>query len=202
MKKEYTGITYKKIDYSNKRELTLDLLKQIYEINELINKDIIPFHRYATALQTKLGNEKNNPECFYLAFKNNELISGIEGYFTTKDHFHINHGFTRKEYQRTGVGTKILIRTVADLRVHHNVKTIDAVIHSDGFNIVTKKITGLYPINKEKTIYRINKSNKFKYEFKSEPEIGTTHKRNTITVNKNKVSRFELIKKLFKGKRK
>jgi len=168
-------INYKKISFENKEELTDSLIKKIYEINKLIDKDQFTYDEYKQKIISKVYRRDY---IFYFMFNNKELIGGIYGDLKTHDSYFVENFYVKRKYIQEGIGTKIMMRAIADLRANHKVSEITMKPFS-ATKIVNNKISGEHPIKikiKEKgkqitskEIFRTFKSN-FEYKVESNPE--------------------------------
>jgi hypothetical protein len=129
-------IIYKKYNFKNKEELTDTLFLQMHAIDK-IDIDPVPKKSYVNFLKKGFTSESQ----LYLMFNKGELVGGLLGNFKSKESFFVDRFFIDINRARSGIGTKLLARVFADLRVNHKIKTIE-MIPFDGTREINKKLTG------------------------------------------------------------
>jgi len=130
-------IRYDKINSKNIQKLTPTLLLQMYVINEDLLSEKQKLKEYSKYILSSVKNEGQ----VYLLYKNNKLVSTVEGLFFGGKAFHVMHFATALSERGEGLGLKLMGRTIADLRANHNVDVITMTPISSTPNIL-RKLTG------------------------------------------------------------
>ncbi|MCK9292613.1 MAG: GNAT family N-acetyltransferase [archaeon] len=167
---EKIDIYYKKINFENRKELNLELLSQMHEIDKIF---VFPKKSYIEILKDYLKSKKYN---FYFVInkKNKDLIGGAFGELRERNTFFLDKLFVNPNYEDKGFGTKLLLRVVSDLRVNHKIESI-MMMPKPRTKSINRRITGLKPIKinidgEIKKIIRKFNSN-FKYSLEKHQTI-------------------------------
>jgi len=147
-------ITYKKITYKNKNELTDELIEKIYNIDTLTNNQE-RLNNYAEELR----NEVSFGKIIYL-INNNEKVLGTAMCAPIKSRLILNFIFVDPTILKQGIGTKLLFHVVADIRVNTNYKNI-YLSPLAGTREILNKLDGTRKMKTNKA--REYKTTKFKY---------------------------------------
>jgi len=157
-------IIYKKYNLKNKEELTDSLFSQMHAIDK-IDIDPIPKKSYIN-LRKKTFTSNSQ---LYLMFREGALVGGCLGNFKNKESFLVDRFFIDLNRARSGLGTKLLARVFADLRVKHKIKTIE-MIPFEGTRDINKKLTGKkkIKINIDGAIKEVTRrfNSSFRYDLK------------------------------------
>jgi len=173
---------YKKINYSNRNELTSELINQMYSIDKIFytSKKV-----YVEVIKDYLRSKKYN---FYFVIntKDNHLVGSAFGEITKNNSFFLDKLFINPKDQKKLFGTKLLLRVISDLRVNHKITTI-SMLPRPITKKINRRITGneLLKIKIDGEIKEIKRQFKsyFKYTLHHHPNIPNM---DIIKIEKNK----------------
>ncbi|HOD89936.1 MAG TPA: hypothetical protein PKK56_02570 [archaeon] len=187
-------ITYKKITYKNRHELTPELLKEIFKIDPFVdNTNEMEFNRYAQLWEKNINN-KITPYIIYLVYVGNELAASANGHMfiekmgnNINKEFVVDHLFVKIKYRKKGIGLKLKIRLISDLRAKYNVEKIHGNALEE-MQKINEKIVGKRPLtNKPGEKTRTQKSKYVKYDLKNTAKLRADLQGYTITIFSRKM---------------
>ncbi|HRT02846.1 MAG TPA: GNAT family N-acetyltransferase [Candidatus Diapherotrites archaeon] len=183
-------ITYKKITYKNRHELTPELLKEIYIHNPFKNNanknheqyDRIRFAQFEREQYAKIES-KILSYSIYLVYVNNEFAGMADGYIED-DEFYVSHLFVKDKFQKQGLAYKLKTYLIADIR--KNYKQINKIRSWSlkEMQKINEKIAGERPL--PDGTYRTQKSERVAYTISSTKLDSSTKEQKIIIKRKNR----------------
>jgi len=156
MTSEFKNINYKKITFKDKEKLTPELISEMYKIDTIIRSTNLK--EYSKKLNKLLQKKNYN---FYYIYNKDELLGCIIGHKKDKYTFFADYFFIHPKYQTIGLGTKLMARLFADIRVKEKLDLIE-MYPLEVTARVNERLVGLRKFKTNKL--REMKNTKVKYE--------------------------------------
>ena len=141
-----------------------------------------------------IGKKTKLPNIIYLVYVGNELAASANGHMfiekmgnNINKEFVVDHLFVKIKYRKKGIGLKLKIRLISDLRAKYNVEKIHGNALEE-MQKINEKIVGKRPLtNKPGEKTRTQKSKYVKYDLKNTAKLRADLQGYTITIFSRKM---------------